>query len=70
MFIADAYADFSFLGVAAASLFVGSVCRLIDLLFLPSDKSPMVVAALSSALLGVLHLMAGAVKPRCSPEVC
>ncbi|MBR1033046.1 hypothetical protein [Bradyrhizobium liaoningense] len=57
MFIADAWAAFSFVGVALASLFVGAICRSIDLVFFSRGKSTMNVAVLAAVLVGVLRLM-------------
>jgi hypothetical protein len=57
MFIADAWADFSFFGVAVASVLVGIVCRAIDLRVFSQGKSAMTVAVLASTFGGVLSLM-------------
>jgi hypothetical protein len=57
MFIADAWADFSFLGVIVASILVGMLCRAIDLMVFSQGKSAMTVAVLASMFGGVLSLM-------------
>jgi hypothetical protein len=57
MFIADAWADFSFVGVAAASILAGAVCRIIDVAFVTRGKSAMTIAILACSFVGVVHLM-------------
>jgi hypothetical protein len=59
MFIADAWAAFSFFGVAAVSILVGAICRTIDLILISRGKTAMTIAVLSSVSMGVLHLMVG-----------
>jgi hypothetical protein len=57
MFIADAWADFSFFGVAVASVLVGIVCRAIDVMVLSQGKTARSVVVLASMFGGVLTLM-------------
>jgi hypothetical protein len=57
MFIADGWAEFSFLGVAAASILAGAVCRLIDVAFVTRGKSAMTIAILACSFVGIVHLM-------------
>lgn len=60
LFIADAWADFSFAGVFIFSVIAGIVCRTIDLFFLPLGKSVVGVAVLAASFLGVLSLLIAA----------
>jgi hypothetical protein len=62
MFIADAWADFSFLGVAAASILAGAVCRLIDVAFVTRGKSAETIAILACSFIGIVHLMIGSIQ--------
>jgi hypothetical protein len=62
MFIADAWAEFSFLGVAAASILAGAVCRLIDVAFVTRGKSAMTIALLACSFVGIVHLMIGSIQ--------
>jgi hypothetical protein len=62
MFIADAWAEFSFLGVAAASILAGAVCRLIDVAFVIRGKSAMTIAILACSFVGIVHLMIGSIQ--------
>jgi hypothetical protein len=62
MFIADAWADFSFLGVAAASILAGAVCRVIDVAFVSRGKSVMTIAILACSFVGIVQLMIGSVQ--------
>jgi hypothetical protein len=57
MFIADAWADFSWPGVITASVLVGMLCRAVDLTVLASGKSAMTVAVLASMFGAILTLM-------------
>jgi len=57
MFIADAWADFSFLGVAMASILAGALCRMIDVIFVAEGKSPMIIGLLACSFAGIVHLM-------------
>lgn len=59
MFIADAWVDFSFFGVALVSVVVGMVCRAIDLAVISEGKSAITVAVLACLFSGVLSLMIG-----------
>ena len=60
MFIADAWADFSYVGVISFSLFVGMVCRAIDSILLVRGKTVTAVAALAAAFIGIYNLMISA----------
>lgn len=57
MFIADAWADFSYAGVLAFSIIAGGVCRGIDLAFLKPGKSVVAIAVLSATFMGVFTLL-------------
>jgi hypothetical protein len=57
LFIADAWADFSYGGVLLFSLLAGAICRSIDLWFLPRGKSVIAIAVLTAAFWGVLTLI-------------
>jgi hypothetical protein len=54
LFIADAWADFSYAGVIGFSLTAGAVCRLIDAIFLVHGKTVVSVAVLGATFMGVL----------------
>ena len=62
MFIADAWADFSFVGVAAASILAGAVCRIIDVAFVTRGKSTMTIAILTCSFVGIVQLMIGSIQ--------
>ena len=57
LFIADAWAGFSYGGVILFSLVAGFVCRSLDLVFLAKGKSVLAIAVLSAALLGIFTLL-------------
>lgn len=57
MFIADAWADFSYVGVFGLSLLTGAICRAIDLLFLSKGKSVVAIAVLGATFWGILTLL-------------
>jgi hypothetical protein len=57
LFIADAWADFSYAGVFLFSIVAGAICRGIDLVFLPYGKSAVAIAVLSASFWGVLTLI-------------
>jgi hypothetical protein len=57
LFIADAWADFSYAGVIAFSLIAGAVCRLIDAIFLVHGKTVVGVAVLGATFMGVFTLL-------------
>jgi hypothetical protein len=57
LFIADAWADFSYAGVIVFSLIAGAVCRLIDAIFLVHGKTVVSVAVLVATLMGVFTLL-------------
>lgn len=57
LFIADAWADFSYWGVIVFSFVAGIVCRSLDLMFLSRGKSPLTIAVLSAAALGIFTLL-------------
>jgi hypothetical protein len=62
MFIADGWAEFSFVGVAAASILAGTVCRLIDVAFVARGKSTMTISILACSFVGIVHLMIGSIQ--------
>lgn len=55
-FIADAWVDFGFVGVAAMSLLVGFVVKGIDLSILNLDKTPLALALLGGSLYGLFQI--------------
>jgi len=57
LFIADAWADFSYAGVLVASIVAGAVCRSIDLIFLARGKSVAAIAVLCATVWGIVVLM-------------
>jgi hypothetical protein len=57
LFIADAWADFSYAGVIAYSITAGAICRILDIVFLARGKSVIGVAVLGATLVGVLTLL-------------
>jgi len=57
LFIADAWADFSYPGVFAFSVLAGAVCRSIDATFLVHGKTVVSVAVLGAASIGVFTLL-------------
>ena len=57
LFIADAWADFSYAGVIVFSLIAGAVCRSIDAIFLVHGKTVVGIAVLSATFLGVFTLL-------------
>jgi|SRR5581483_2823527 len=57
LFIADAWADFSYAGVLVFSAVAGAICRAIDIVFLARGKSTVAIAVLGAALWGVLTLL-------------
>ena len=60
MFIADAWADFSYFGVIGFSIVVGMVCRAIDIVLLSRGKTVVAVAVLAAAFIGTYNLMISA----------
>jgi hypothetical protein len=60
LFIADAWADFSYLGVIAFSAMAGAVCRSIDVNFLASGKTVAGVAVLGATFFGIFTLLSTA----------
>jgi oligosaccharide repeat unit polymerase len=60
MFIADAWADFSYFGVIGFSIIVGMVCRAIDIMLLVRGKTVTAVAVLAAAFIGIYNLMISA----------
>ena len=62
MFIADAWADFSFVGVAVSSILAGTVCSLIDVVFVSRGKSAITIAILACSFVGIVDLMIGSVQ--------
>jgi hypothetical protein len=57
LFIADAWADFSYAGVIAYSLLAGVVSRSVDLIFLAKGKSAIAIAVLGATFMGVFILL-------------
>ena len=57
LFIADAWADFSYAGVVVFSIIAGAICRSIDIVFLARGKSVAGIAVLSATFWGVLTLI-------------
>jgi hypothetical protein len=57
VFIADAWAAFTYAGVIAFSVAAGAICRSIDLAFLAAGKSVVGIAFLAATFAGVLALM-------------
>jgi hypothetical protein len=60
MFIADAWADFSYFGVIGFSIIAGMVCRAIDIVFLIRGKTVMTVAVLAAAFIGIFNVLISA----------
>jgi hypothetical protein len=60
LFIADAWADFSYAGVIVFSLAAGAICRSIDAIFLAHGKTVVAVAVLGATFIGVFTLLAAA----------
>lgn len=57
LFIADAWADFSYAGVIVYSMMAGAICRTLDIVFIARGKSVVGVAVLGATLVGVLTLL-------------
>ena len=57
LFIADAWADFSYAGVLVFSIAAGAICRAIDIVFLAEGKSAVAIAVLGATLWGILTLI-------------
>ncbi|TAI66396.1 hypothetical protein [Bradyrhizobium sp. Leo170] len=57
LFIADAWTDFSYVGVFVYSIIAGAICRGIDLTFLARGKSVVAIAVLSATFLGLFTLL-------------
>jgi hypothetical protein len=57
LFIAEAWADFSYGGVIVMSIIAGLICRSIDLVFLANGKSVVAIAVLGATFLGVFTLL-------------
>jgi hypothetical protein len=57
LFIADAWADFSYAGVIVFSVIAGAVCRSIDAIFLVRGKTVLAVAVLGATFIGVFTLL-------------
>jgi oligosaccharide repeat unit polymerase len=60
MFVADAWADFSYFGVVGFSIAVGMICRAIDIILLVRGKTVTAVAVLAAAFIGIYNLMISA----------
>jgi hypothetical protein len=59
-FIADAWADFSYIGVIVSSMIVGAICRCIDAAFLGYGKTVVAISVMATAFTGVFTLLATA----------
>jgi hypothetical protein len=57
LFIADAWADFSYPGVILYSLIAGAICRLIDAIFLVHGKTVVAIAVLGATFIGIFALL-------------
>jgi hypothetical protein len=57
LYIADAWAGFSYAGVIAFSLIVGAACRLIDAIFLANGKTVIAAVVLAATFSGVFMLL-------------
>jgi hypothetical protein len=57
LFIADAWADFSYAGVIVFSVIAGAICRSIDATFLVHGKTIVGVAVLGATFIGVFTLL-------------
>ncbi len=57
LFIADAWADFSYAGVLVYSVIAGAVCRSIDLAFLARGKTVVAIAVLGATFWGITVLL-------------
>ncbi|MCK1406666.1 hypothetical protein [Bradyrhizobium sp. 76] len=62
MFIADAWTDFSFLGVAVTSVLAAGLCRMIDVIFVAEGKSPMTIGLLGCSFAGIVQLMLSSIQ--------
>jgi hypothetical protein len=60
LFIAGAWADFSFVGVIFFSLFAGAICRSIDAAFLVDGKTVLAISVMAAAFIGVFTLLSTA----------
>lgn len=60
MFIADAWSDFSYLGVFGFSIVAGVICRAIDVFLLIRGKTVLAISVLAAAFLGIYNLMISA----------
>jgi hypothetical protein len=60
LFIADAWIDFSYLGVIAFSIAAGAICRSIDAFFLSDGKTVVGIAVLCAAFFGIFTLLVSA----------
>lgn len=56
MYIADAWVDFSYLGVILFSVMAGAVCRMVDILLLGRGKTVVSLAVLAATFIGVYNL--------------
>jgi hypothetical protein len=57
LFIADAWADFSYVGVVVASVIAGAACRSVDAFFLVRGKTVLAIAVLAAAFFGIFTLL-------------
>ena len=57
LFIADAWADFSYAGVIVSSVTAGAACRLVDAVFLVRGKTVVAIAVLVAVFYGIFTLL-------------
>jgi hypothetical protein len=57
LFIADAWADFAYVGVLGFSILAGAICRGIDLTVLAGGKTVLAIAVLCATFIGVFTLI-------------
>jgi hypothetical protein len=60
LFIADAWVDFSYVGVIVFSAIAGAVCRLIDAIYLVNGKTVLGIAIMAAAFAGIFTLLISA----------
>jgi len=60
LFIADAWVDFSYAGVAVFSMLAGAACRSIDAIYLANGKTALGIAMMAAAFAGVFALLVSA----------
>lgn len=60
LFIADAWADFSYFGVFGFSVLLGGICRLTDVVFVAEGKTVMSIVILAAMFLGIYNVLISA----------